>query len=211
MVKNLPDVVIVPSHKTQSQLPLPSTVIPCAIEKPVNARPRPEKNLAVCISRLEKGKGQDLLIKAWPEVLKKCPDARLKIIGEGSLNLKPCKNVIVTGWIDDVWKELEKASVLIFPSVWPLEGFGLVVIEAMSLGIPVVAFDIGPAREIIDNTSGILIEPGNSGELAKAIVKMLKKPIQTGRRRFERLYSWSVVGPQYLQAFKYVMAKNSVK
>jgi len=212
LVSQMPDIVIMPTRNTYKanvaicQIPAAKIkIIPCAVEKPVNVKYHPEKNLVVCISRLEKGKGQDLLINAWPEVLKKFPNAKLRIIGEGSLDLKPCKNVVITGWVKDVWKELEKASVLVFPSVWPLEGFGLVMIEAMSLGIPIVALNLGTAREIIDESSGVLVDNLNEG-----IIAMLKKPINTGRKRYQRLYSWPVIGPQYLQAFKYAMAKKQI-
>ncbi len=212
LVSKLPDFVIMPTQNTYKQnvavCHIPAAkikIIPCAIEKPVNAKHKPEKNLVICISRLEKGKGQDLLIDAWPRVLEKFPDAKLKIIGEGSLNLKPCKNVVVTGWVDNIWKELQKASVLVFPSVWPLEGFGLVMIEAMSLNIPIVAFNQGPAREIIDKNSGILVD-----NLSDGIIAMLQAPVMEGAKRFNENYTFDIIGPKYLEIFKYAIATHSI-
>ena len=146
----------------------------------------------VCVSRLEKGKGQDLLIEAWPRVLEKYPNAKLKIIGEGSMILKSCRNVEVTGWIENAIKDIAKASVLVFPSRWELEGFGLVMLEAMSQNVPVVAYNSGTAREIVSEESGILVD-----DLAEGIIKMLEKPTTGGKKRFLENYTLDVIGPRY--------------
>lgn len=208
LVSSLPDVVIMPSRHTYkanvaiTHIPTAKVrVIPCAIEEASHRNAKAQKNLVVCVSRLEKGKGQDLLIEAWPRVLEKFPNAKLKIIGEGSLILKPCKNVEVTGYVQDAVAEIAKASVFVFPSVWPLEGFGLVMLEAMSLGVPVVAFNRGTAPEIIDAHSGILVD-----DLTQGIIAMLKNPAKGGRKRFLDNFTFDVVGPKYLQAMEYALA-----
>lgn len=210
LVSNLPDFVIMPTENTYKHnvaiCHIPTAkikIIPCAIEKPGNAKHKPEKNLVVCISRLEKGKGQDLLIASWPKVLEKIPNAKLRIIGEGDFKLKPGKNIVLTGWVKNIWDELEKASVLVFPSVWPLEGFGLVMIEAMSLGIPVVAFNHAPASEIVDNNSGVLTD-----DLSAGIIAMLQKPTTGGVKRFNENYTFDIIGPKYLEIFKYAVLSH---
>jgi len=204
LVSQLPDFVIMPTVNTYKHnvaiCHIPTAkikIIPCAIEKPKSVKYNPQKNLVVCVSRLEKGKGQDLLIASWPKVLEKFPDAKLRIIGEGDFKLKSGKNIVMTGWVKNVWDELEKASVLVFPSVWPLEGFGLVMIEAMSLGIPVVAFNHAPANEIIDNNSGVLVT-----DLSDGIISMLQKPVTGGIKRFNENYTFDIIGSKYLEIFK---------
>lgn len=143
-----------------------------------------EDNLVVCVSRLEEGKGQDLLVRAFKDVVKKIPEAKLKIVGEGDFKEKVKreitkdkleKSIELVGRARDAMVELSKAQVVVFPSVWPLEGFGLVMIEAMSLGKPVVAFANGPAPEIIqDNVNGLLIKSHDIDHLARQIIKLLE-------------------------------------
>jgi glycosyltransferase involved in cell wall biosynthesis len=143
-----------------------------------------QDNLVVCVSRLEEGKGQDLLVRAFKDVVERIPEAKLRIIGEGDFKQKIDneiekyqlqKNVFLVGRVKDSMAELSKAQVVVFPSVWPLEGFGLVMIEAMSLGKPVVAFRNGPAPEIIkDSSNGLLADSHDVNHLAKQIITLLE-------------------------------------
>ena len=210
LVSRLPDVVIMPSRHTFKAnvaitgIPTAKVrIIPCAIEIE-NCKLKIVNCSVVCVSRLEKGKGQDLLIEAWPRVLEKYPNAKLKIIGEGSMKLEPCKNVEITGYVEDAVKEIAQASVLVFPSLWELEGFGLVMLEAMSQGVPVVAYNRGTAPEIIDEHSGILVD-----DLAEGIIVMLKNPAKGGTKRFQENYTFDVIGPKYLEVFKYALAAHT--
>ncbi|MBI5358327.1 glycosyltransferase [Candidatus Amesbacteria bacterium] len=211
LVSWMPDVVIMPTQHTYkantaiTHIPTAKIrIIPCAIDIK-NYKLKIKNYSVVCVSRLEKGKGQDLLIEAWPRVLKKFPEAKLKIIGEGDLKLTPCKNVEVVGYVEDAVSEIAKASVLVFPSVWPLEGFGLVMLEAMSQNVPVVAYDRGTAPEIIDDSCGILVD-----DLAEGIVKMLEHPPKGGIKRFNENYTFDIIGSKYLEVFKYALASHSL-
>lgn len=89
--------------------------------------------------------------------------------------------------LDDYYK---KASLVVFPSV-SVESFGLVGIEAMSFGKPVVAFDVGGPREwLLHGETGYLVERGNAKELARAINVILKDPPlanQMGRKAMNRV------------------------
>ncbi|MDP1743513.1 MAG: glycosyltransferase [Candidatus Amesbacteria bacterium] len=210
LVSWMPDIVIMPTQHTYkansavTHIPTAKIrIIPCAVEF-VNCKLKIENLSVVCVSRLEKGKGQDLLIEAWPRVLEKFPDAKLKIIGEGDLKLMPCKNVEIVGYVKDAVSEIAKASVLVFPSVWPLEGFGLVMLEAMSQNVPVVAYDRGTAPEIIDDSCGILVN-----DLAEGIVKMLEHPTKGGVKRFNENFTFDIIGPKYLEVFKYAYSAHS--
>ena len=212
LVSWMPDMVVMPTHHTFkhnvaiSGIPTSKVkIIPCAIEiKNYPAKREKIKNYSVvCVSRLEKGKGQDLLIEAWPRVLAKYPKTKLKIIGEGSIKLPVSKNVEIMGYVEDSVKEIAKASVLVFPSKWELEGFGLVMLEAMSQGVPVVAFNQGTAPEIIDENSGILVD-----DLAYGIIEMLENPTTGGKKRFSQNFTFDIIGPRYLEVFKYALASH---
>lgn len=223
LVSRLPDAVIMPSvHTRAANVPwghIPAAkvkLIPCGVEvKP--QRVATEPNLVVCVSRLEKGKGQDLLLAAWPEVLKRVSTAKLRIIGTGDQleNLKTMvsklrleESVTLTGWVENAVAEIAKARVCVFPSVWPLEGFGLVMIEAMAQNVPVVAFDIGPAKEIIDPGCGSKVSAGDTFALAQAVVSQLRQPAKGGREKYLRYYTLDKIGWQYVQVFQSAVAAH---
>lgn len=220
LVKDLPEFIIVPSKHTLVSLVNSAKisrskleVIPCAKEVSTYIQKTVPRSV-YCVSRLEPGKGQDLLLQAWEEVIRAVPSAHLYIIGTGSLKLKIQKNVTLMGWVPNALKEIAKAQICVFPSHWPLEGFGLVAIEAMAMSKPVVGFNIGPLPEIIDSSCGILVEPGNIKQLAFSIIKLLKNPTlsrklgQTGRKKFIRNFTFNSVGPKYLQLLLQAIVKN---
>lgn len=221
LVKTTPDVVIVPSSNTKKDLVNNMGVnknvikiIPCAVNVP-KINKSVIVNRVCCVSRLQEGKGQDLLIKAWPKVVKKIPDAKLFIVGEGEKyrkvlqdlvkNLGLNRSVIFTGWVKSSVDEIAKSEISVFPSIWELEGFGLVTIESMALGKGVVAFDVGPTPELVENRkTGLLVSSGDVNKLAEAIVLLLKnKGVakrygKAGRKRYLKHYTFETVGSEYL-------------
>ncbi len=121
-----------------------------------------EKPYYVYIGRLEKIKGSDILLKAWENLGKDAPD--LYLFGSGDMDER-CKsfaeknnltNVIFKGHTDhdELMKICKSARALIFPSVC-YEGFGMTIIEAYSLGVPVIAGDFG--------NGGSLVKEGKTG------------------------------------------------
>lgn len=135
------------------------------------------------VSRLTREKGQQYLIKAMPKVLEHFPSARLVLVGRGpdrkyfedlirKLNLE--KSVELLSYQEDLDKMYRKFRVFVFPSDWELEGFGLVLIEAMARGIPVIASNHGPVPEIIrDGKNGVLFTKGSSSNLLEKIVDLI--------------------------------------
>ena len=123
------------------------------------------------VSRLAREKGQEYLINAMPYILKKVPSARLLIIGDGPdkiyfekliTSLDLAKKVKITGFVKDLSKYYSMMDVFVFPTVWDLEGFGLVLTEAMSHKLPVIANNIGPLpANIQDGKNGILVDVKN--------------------------------------------------
>ncbi len=118
------------------------------------------------LSRIQKEKGQSLLIEAMPVLKKKIPNIKLLIFGEGDnqKNLEELvqklgvkKDVLFLGFWDDSYQALSLMDVFVFPTFWEMEGFGLVILEAGNLGMPVVASDFGPVPEVLGK-SGVLVD-----------------------------------------------------
>jgi glycosyltransferase involved in cell wall biosynthesis len=160
----------------------------------ISARP-PKTPTIVCVSRLEPGKGQDILIDAFAQVHKEIPTAMLEIVGEGDFlsilqrqaqRLGFQKQISFLGRVDDSLVAMAKATVCVFPSLWPLEGFGLVLIEAMAVGQPIVAFDRDPTPEIVvDEKTALLVPVQKEGantdtvkKLAETLVALLNNKIK---------------------------------
>ncbi len=141
------------------------------------------KNIAI-IGRLSNEKGVDLAIDVLQKVLLTHSDAILWVIGDGKDKNKLIKlshdhgisgSIRFFGYVDDVPNLLVQCSLLIMTSRW--EGFGLVLLEAMKLKIPCIAFDHIAASEIIeDNESGYLIPNMDIDLMAEKISYLLSNP-----------------------------------
>ena len=143
---------------------------------------RQSEKRVIAVGRYSHEKGYDLLLQAWSEVQKKCPDWRLDVFGDGDrqdyeqiidhlqIDRNHCN---LHGRTSDVQSEYAKSSLAVCSSRF--EGFGLAIIEAMSCGLPVVSFDCpwGPRSIISDSQDGILVENGNVEELAEGLVKLI--------------------------------------
>ncbi|WP_190232765.1 glycosyltransferase [Streptomyces avicenniae] len=133
--------------------------------------------LVVCVGRLTRQKGQDLLLRAWPEVAARVPGARLALIGDGperdALRRAAGPGVLVAGHSDDVLPWYVAADVVVQPSRW--EGMALAPLEAMAVGRPVVVTDVGGARECLPDghQARCLVPPEDPGALAGALAALL--------------------------------------
>ena len=147
----------------------------------------PETPLVGCMGQLVPWKRQDALLRAMPEVLARVPEARLVIMGSDTFNEHPDYvgslyalaeelgvggHVVWAGFVDHPADALAALDVLAHPA--EQEPFGRVVLEAMALGVPVVAINrAGPAELIEHERSGLLAPPDDVGALAEAIVRLL--------------------------------------
>src|SRR6266566_2513055 len=141
----------------------------------------PGSQIVGVVARLEPEKGQQTLIEAWPEVLRKVPDAYLLIVGEGSRRdfleqlaaaHRVAHRVVFTGRRDDIPAVTAALDVAVLPSL--REAQGLSILEAMALSRPVVASDVGGIPEMIeDGRTGLLVPHDNPEALAAAIVRLL--------------------------------------
>jgi glycosyltransferase involved in cell wall biosynthesis len=163
-------------------------------ERKLEARRRlgldPDASIIVNVGRQEYQKGQAYLITAMSEVVRVHPHARLLVIGrEGhatpNLRAKLAEHAIegsvdFLGYRTDVPDFLAAADIFAFPSLY--EGLGGAVIEAMALGLPVVASDIGPLREVVEHgASGYLVPPADPVEFARQLILLIEQT-ETARR-----------------------------
>ena len=143
----------------------------------------------IIVGRLEKVKGHKFLFEAMPHILKKFPQTQLLILGEGSeknilanqaIELDIEKNIVFMGFRQDPYKYISTSDIIIQPSSF--EAFGLVYIESFALKIPVVAFDVPAANEIItNNETGLLAPKFDSTMLAQKIIYLLENPEERKR------------------------------
>ena len=159
--------------------------------------------LVLSIGRLTEQKGHRYLLEAWRTIASVDPAVRLLLIGDGPLrnrlpayarNIGLGDRAIFTGWRNDVPDLLDAADIYVHPSLW--EGFGLVLLEAMATGKPVIASNVSAIPEVVINgETGILVPPRDSKALADAICRLLedvefrRKMGGAGRRRVEEVFS----------------------
>jgi phosphatidyl-myo-inositol dimannoside synthase len=163
---------------------------------------------ALMISRLEKNedyKGHREIIRAWPAVLQRLPEAELWIVGTGSLAadlkmlVRECgveDRVKFYGWVSEEKKQelLRQCRCLALPS--RAEGFGLVYLEAMRVGRPCLVSTFDAGREVVNPPeAGLAVDTTNQTELAEALCKLLTPGPQWdawsvgARRRYDRLFT----------------------
>jgi glycosyltransferase involved in cell wall biosynthesis len=141
----------------------------------------PGAEIVGVVARLEPEKGHPTLLDAWPTVLRHCADAYLLIVGEGTERqsleaqaraLRVAHRVVFAGRRDDIPAVTAALDVAVLPSY--REAQGLTVLEAMALGRPVVASNVGGIPEMIDDgVTGLLVPPHDAPALAAAIVRLL--------------------------------------
>lgn len=168
------------------------------------------------IGRLVSQKGFDVLLRAFRKVIDHRDDIDLLIAGEGAerpsltmladeLGLGP--RVEFVGAVDrEVVPSLFKGAVaFVLPSLH--EPFGIVNLEAMASGIPVLATRVGGVAEIVEHeVSGLLVSPASSDDLAAAIERVvadggLRSRLVEGGLKVARLHDWSLIALQYREMY----------
>ncbi|MFE5487468.1 glycosyltransferase family 4 protein [Streptomyces sp. NPDC056527] len=136
--------------------------------------------LVVCVGRLCRQKGQDMLLDAWPAVLAEVPTARLVLVGDGPegerLRAAAPDSVRFAGAVDDTAPWYRAADLVVLPSRW--EGMALAPLEAMASGRPVVVSDVDGARESLPpgHEPLCLVPPEDPAALAAAVGRLLGGP-----------------------------------
>lgn len=155
---------------------------------------QPDDQMMVNVGRQDYPKGHKYLLEAMANLVEKQSNPTLFIAGRSgqvSPDLEKLKErlhlngqVRFLGHREDIPEILAAADLFVFPSLY--EGLPGAVIEAMALGLPIVASDIPPVREVVEeNRNAILVAPASPSELAKAIAMLLAdrdKAFAYGRR-----------------------------
>ena len=150
---------------------------------------KPDEVLIVCVGRLGRYKGQEHAIDALAQLRSSRPDVRMALIGDGqfrrSLEARAAPlgaSVIFTGALADVRPALAAADVFLNPS--DEEGMPGAVLEAMAMGVPVVATNVGGTAEVItDRESGLLVPTRRPDAIADAVRALLDDPMLAKRCR----------------------------
>ncbi|HEY7875200.1 MAG TPA: glycosyltransferase family 4 protein [Actinomycetota bacterium] len=196
-------------------------VTPASADDRAAARSRlalPDEPTVVCVGRLSPQKGQDLLLDAWPRILRHVPDARLYLVGDGpsraSLEERRVERVTFAGHRTDVPDWLAAADVVTMPSRW--EGCSLAMLEALGRGRSVVAFDVSGAAEAIDGDAGEVLRPGDLDGLARSLTERLADPTRAddegraGRRRIEERHDLRVTETAVAEIYAEVLAARGL-
>ncbi|GMQ94841.1 MAG: hypothetical protein BMS9Abin12_2351 [Acidimicrobiia bacterium] len=141
--------------------------------------------VVVTVGRQEYQKGHPYLIEAFAGVVASRPNARLLIVGREGHSTAALERLItefdldsvvtLLGHRSDVAEVLAASDLFAFPSLY--EGLGGALIEALALGLPVVATDLPALREVVhEGENAVLIPPGDSDALRSAIVTLLEDP-----------------------------------
>jgi phosphatidylinositol alpha-1,6-mannosyltransferase len=175
-----------------------------------------DRPTVVCVSRLVPRKGQDMLIKALPELRKRVPDVALLLVGGGPSRKRLTQmvsglgldgDVVITGSVP--WQELpahyNAGDVFAMPARTrgkglDVEGLGIVYLEASATGLPVVAGNSGGAPEaVLDEVTGHVVEGRDAGQLCDTLAALLADPVrarrmgQAGRNWVRESWRWDVL------------------
>jgi phosphatidylinositol alpha-mannosyltransferase len=177
------------------------------------------------VGRLEKRKGFEHLLHAFPYVKEEFPGARLLVVGAYDkedkapyvhfVRRKRLRGVRFIGYVSDeeLPRYYKSCDLFCAPSTG-FESFGMVLLEAMASGVAIVASDIAGYRTVLTNeVEGLLVEPENEIALAQAIIRLLKEPElrrkmgERGQARAEG-YSWVKVTQQLLDYYRELLARK---
>ncbi len=183
-LKHLDQFIVLTEEDKKAWAELPNISV---IPDPLSFSPTQKSSLSVkrviAVGRYVYQKGFDLLLQAWATIERQYPDWQLAVFGDG--NRTPYEQQMKELGIDDsrchlygpttdIQQEYVNSSLFAFSSRF--EGFGMVLVEAMACGLPVVSFDCpcGPKDIVRDSEDGILVENGNIELLAMSLSKMMR-------------------------------------
>ncbi|GGM12645.1 glycosyltransferase family 4 protein [Nakamurella endophytica] len=169
--------------------------------------------VVVCVSRMVRRKGQDALVRAWPQVRRGVPGAVLVLVGDGPDRPRVQRlaadgladgSIRMTGSVpqDELAAHYALGDLFAMPcrtrgGGLDVEGLGIVFLEASATGLPVVAGDSGGAPEAVqDGRTGTVVDGRDTGAVAEAVLRLLADPAgaaaagATGRRWVAEQWTW---------------------
>jgi glycosyltransferase involved in cell wall biosynthesis len=180
------------------------------------------EQVVVCVACLRYQKGIDVLLQAWHLVHKQAPQARLIIVGGGSLQsqlehmahaLNITDSVEFTGQQSDIPAQLHRGNLAVLPSRW--EGMPNALLEAMACGLACVATRVSGSEDIIQQgVNGLLVEPEDYQGMAEAILTLLRNPAlvqeygRAARQTIEQHYSFEQVMGRYIELYQRIAERR---
>jgi glycosyltransferase involved in cell wall biosynthesis len=207
---------------------VPLTVVPHGVDvKMFHPRAVPDVRRADCViltvQRLYARKGVATFLEAAALVLRERPDARFVVVGDGperttlerrAAGLGLGDRVVFKGRLPvaELTELYGTADVFAFHTLH--EGLGIVLLEALASGCPVVTTAAGGTLDIVrDGDTGLVVEPADAPAFARAVLRVLREPDLAaalrarGRRRVEAEFDWDVVTSRYLDVFESARAR----
>jgi len=184
----------------------------------------PQEKIVLFVGRLVHEKGAQVLVSAIPKVLEKT-NAKFIFVGNGYMKdqlsdlvraMGIAHKVMFTGFVDDeTLRKLQKcADVSVVPSLF--EPFGIVALEAMAAGSPVVVSDTGGLSEIVNHeVDGVKVFTGNPDSLSWGIIRVLTDEAfanrlrTNARRKVQEKYDWDTIAQQTKTVYEAVLSEYS--
>lgn len=218
---SLSRIVVIPNGASMNRYPVNDSPLDPEIEGIDD-----QDQVVFYIGRLVPEKGVSTLIRAFLKVSREIQNAKLIIGGRGPqgpelqdlvAELGLSDKVRFTGYVSDELRDriYHRADVAVFPSLY--EPFGIVALEAMASGTPVVVSNVGGLGEIVaDGETGIKVTPSDEDGLASALQRILSDPRLANRLRFQALqvikdrYNWDKITAMTSQVY-YAVARKDEK
>lgn len=193
------------------------------VKAPVDPAPElPQGRRLLWVGRLDAQKGFPVAVAAFGRIAGEFPDLSFVVVGDGrdrpvvsSLPPEVRRRVVMVGAVnhEQLPAYYSRADVFLSPAAGQ-ESFGIVLLEAMAAGVPVVASDIAGYREVVRaDVDGLLVPPSDPDALAEAVRRVLFDPAlasrltEAGRARAER-YRWDVVVEEIEAAYQDALSKQ---
>ena len=192
------------------------------------------KRTVVFSGRFDSIKRLPLILAAMEKVVEELPDVRLIVLGgnpgnpkverrwhkrlEAEVSPKLQKQMAVMGWLttDEVWEQLDKASIVITPSLY--ETFGLSLLEAMARGLAAIVSPAGGLKELVHHgRNGLIVDSDEATVWAQALIQLLTNPERTlemgevSRTLVSEKMLWSTVVVQWESLFVKLCGRQKSK
>lgn len=182
------------------------------------------QKIVLYVGRLVNEKGVQVLIDAAPKVIQQYPETQFLIVGTGyfmetlkaqAAYLGITQNVRFLGYVADadLLKLFQISDAVAIPSLY--EPFGIVALEGMAAGTPVVVSDVGGLRDFVEHMqNGVTTYAGNSDSLAWGILQVLRDPglahhlNQTATKAVEEVYNWKIITKKTQETYEKVFADS---
>jgi glycosyltransferase involved in cell wall biosynthesis len=194
------------------------TVIPNGVNVEQFVPPaEPRQDLLLFVGTLIKRKGADYLLQAMPAIVSSHPGVQLVVIGEGpeqpaleriAGELGIAQQVKFVGWQprESVRVWMQRAKLLVLPSVE--EGLGVVLLEALACGTPIVGSDVGGIPDVVVPEVGMLVPPADPERLAAAANRLLgdvqlwHRMSRQARLHAESHYDWPKIAERFIEIYR---------